>query len=81
MLSKWRTVRKITKWKNSNKLNDDHNDDALDNKHLQVKIIYFLIKKSRKKTIKSVLLRRKKVFRFFRKFPCKKKFFFKEVTI
>lgn len=49
MLSKWRTVRKITKWKNSNKLNDDHNDDALDNKHLQVKIIYFVIKKSRKK--------------------------------
>lgn len=41
MLSKWRTVRKITKWKNLNRVTDDHKDDALDDKHLQV--IFFIL--------------------------------------
>ena len=48
MLSKWRSVRKITKWKKSNKIADDHSDDTLDDKHLQVKILCFVIRKSEK---------------------------------
>lgn len=37
MLSKWRSVRKIAKWKNSNKITDDHRDDTLSDKDLKVK--------------------------------------------
>lgn len=36
MLSKWRSVRKIIKWKNSNKITDDQSDDTLDDTNLQV---------------------------------------------
>lgn len=41
MLSKWKSVRKINKWKNSKKRTDDHSDDTVDNKHTQVRKMYF----------------------------------------